>query len=199
MANKVDVLICGSGSAGLAAAVWLSRYGISFKMLERRSGPLDRGQADGVQTRTVEIFDSFGIGEELLRESYHVMEIAFWKWNDEKEQIKRSHYAPDKEDWISHRPHVILNQARLNGLLLSQLPKPDVVQYDTKVTNVTMDNEALEKGDDHCVRVQAVHNGEEQMWQARYVLVSSFYRSFLYTLVPQLFGANPIPGLRWCA
>lgn len=172
MANKVDVLICGSGSAGLAAAVWLSRYGISFKMLERRSGPLDRGQADGVQTRTVEIFDSFGIGEELLRESYHVMEIAFWKWSDEKEQIKRSHYAPDKEDWISHRPHVILNQARLNGLLLSQLPKPDVVQYDTKVNNVEMDSEAVEKGDDHCVRVQAVHKGEEQTWQARYVLVS---------------------------
>lgn len=172
MSNKVDVLICGSGSAGICAAVWLSRYNVNFKILERRSGPLDRGQADGVQTRTVEIFDSFGIGEEMLRESYHVMEIAFWKWAEEKGGINRSHYAPDKEDWISHRPHVILNQARLNGLMLSQLKDPEVVQYDSVVKSVEVDEDAAKRGEEHCVRVQAVHNGKEQTWNARYVLVS---------------------------
>lgn len=172
MSNKVDVLICGSGSAGLCAAVWLSRYNIDFKILERRSGPLDRGQADGVQTRTVEIFDSFGIGEEMLRESFHVMEIAFWKWGEEKGGIQRSHYAPDKEDWISHRPHVILNQARLNSLMLSQLADPGVVRYDSVVKSVEVDAEAVERGDEHCVRVQSVQNEEEQTWYARYVLVS---------------------------
>lgn len=75
--EKVDVLICGSGSAGLAAATWLARYGIRCKVLERRDGPLTLGQADGVQCRTVEIFESFGIGDELLRASYHVLEVVF--------------------------------------------------------------------------------------------------------------------------
>ena len=172
MSNKTDVLICGSGSAGLCAAVWLSRYGVDFKMLERRSGPLVTGQADGVQTRTVEIFDSFGIGEELLRESYHVMEIAFWKWAEENGGIERSNFAPDKPATVSHRPHVILNQARLNELMLSQLAGPNVVQYGTEVKSVEVDADAVQRGDDHCVRVQAVVEGKEQTWYARYVLVS---------------------------
>ena len=177
MSKKVDVLICGSGSAGLCAAVWLSRYNVNFKILERRDGPLDRGQADGVQTRTVEIFDSFGIGEEMLREAYHVMEIAFWKHAEGKEGIQRSHYAPDKEDWISHRPHVILNQARLNSLMLSRLADPGVVQYGTQVKSVEVDEEAVKRGDEHCVRVQAVHGEEEETYYARYVLVREFPRA----------------------
>ncbi|KAI8210083.1 FAD-dependent monooxygenase terD [Colletotrichum sp. SAR 10_76] len=53
--EEVDVLICGSGSAGLCAAVWLARCGVKFKILERREGPLQQGQADGVQCRTARI------------------------------------------------------------------------------------------------------------------------------------------------
>ena len=56
MISYVDVLICGSGSAGIAAALWLARSGVqSFKVLERRDGPMKIGQADGVQCRTVEV------------------------------------------------------------------------------------------------------------------------------------------------
>lgn len=172
MPNKVDVLICGSGSAGLCAAVWLSRYGIDFKMLERRDGPLNQGQADGVQTRTVEIFDSLGIGEELMNESYHVMETAFWRYSEELKGMERSNFAADALPGVSHRPHVILNQARLNELLISKLAKPEFIQYDSAVKSVEVDQEALQRGDDHCVRVRAEHLGEEQEWQAKYVLVS---------------------------
>lgn len=124
-----------------------------------------------MQTRTVEIFDSFGVGEEMLREAFHVMEIAFWKWSEEKGGIQRSHYAPDKEAWISHRPHVILNQARLNALMLSQLADLGVVHYNSVVKSVEVDDDAVKRGDDHCVRVQAVQGEEKQTWYARYVLV----------------------------
>lgn len=50
-----DVLIAGSGSAGLCAALWLARLKIPFVVLEKRDGPLKIGQADGVQCRTVEV------------------------------------------------------------------------------------------------------------------------------------------------
>ncbi|KAI0593276.1 FAD binding domain-containing protein [Biscogniauxia sp. FL1348] len=167
--NKADVIICGSGSAGLCAAVWLSRYNIDFKILERRPGPLDVGQADGVQTRTVEIFDSLGIGEDLLKEAYHVMELAFWNSEGGPEgKIRRSHFAPDKEAALSHRPHVILNQARMNALLLSQV-KENSVEYGCEVTGVELDSEAAKSGA-HCVKVTAQKDGKEQVWQAKYVL-----------------------------
>ncbi|KAI5927649.1 FAD binding domain-containing protein [Camillea tinctor] len=167
--NKTDVIICGSGSAGLCAAVWLTRYNVDFKILERRPGPLDVGQADGVQTRTVEIFDSLGIGEDLLKEAYHVMELAFWNSEGDPEgKIRRSHFAPDKEAVLSHRPHVILNQARMNALLLS-LVNGNSVEYGCDVTGVELDGEAAKSGS-HCVKVTALKDGKEQIWQAKYVL-----------------------------
>ncbi|KAJ1329876.1 phenol 2-monooxygenase (NADPH) [Microdochium nivale] len=174
---RTDVLICGSGSAGLCAAAWLSRYGVDFKILERDSGPLKVGKADGVQTRTVEIFDSFGIGNELVQESFHVMEVAFWGQDSNSgnlsgpASIKRLRFAPDKEDGISHRPHVILNQARLHGLLLSQLADREQPQYDTQVQDVQLsDSGTAESPSDHPVRVRVLYKGQEQTWEAKYVL-----------------------------
>ncbi|KAJ6085778.1 hypothetical protein N7499_005407 [Penicillium canescens] len=102
--EKVDVLICGSGSAGLCAATWLARYGVRCKVLERRDGPMKMGQADGVQCRTVEIFESFGVSEELLREAYHVLEVNFWADNGAG-VIKRTGRTADTQPGLSHQPH----------------------------------------------------------------------------------------------
>lgn len=173
--ENVDVLICGSGSAGLCAAVWLARFGINYKILERRDGPLKIGQADGVQTRTVEIFDSFGIGEDMLREAYHVLELAFWAQNIEggnKDNIKRTRYAPDKETEISHQPHVILNQARLNDLMVSQLGPQPPIQYSTEVKGVEVDESAeITDLSSYPVRVDAVSaDGVPKTYRAKYVL-----------------------------
>lgn len=170
--EKVDVLICGSGSAGLCAAVWLARFGINYKILERRDGPLKIGQADGVQTRTVEIFDSFGIAEDLIKEAYHVIEVAFWS-NAEGDTrcIKRTHNAADKETEISHQPHVILNQARLNALMMGQLGTAPPVEYECEVKGLEVDEAAVEDRDAYPVRVAAVKDGKERLYQAKYVLV----------------------------
>ncbi|KAK3374619.1 FAD binding domain-containing protein [Podospora didyma] len=174
-AEQVDVLICGSGSAGLCAAVWLSRFGINYKILERRDGPMKIGQADGVQTRTVEIFDSFGIAEDLLKESYHVLELAFWSPSpdDPAAGIKRSRYAPDKETEISHQPHVILNQARLNALMIGDLEKggvPAPIEYSTEVKGVEVDETAADDNGAFCVRVETEQDGVPKTYQAKYVL-----------------------------
>ncbi|KAK4120241.1 hypothetical protein N657DRAFT_603226 [Parathielavia appendiculata] len=168
--EKIDVLICGSGSAGLCAAVWLSRFGIRYKILERRAGPLRIGQADGVQTRTVEIFDSFGIAEDLLKEAYHVLEVAFWAADPAAQGIKRTRYAPDKETKISHQPHVILNQARLNELMMGQLGRVPPVEYECEVKGVEVDDHAAGDQDAYPVRVMAVKDGREIAYRAKYAL-----------------------------
>ncbi|PGH14778.1 hypothetical protein AJ79_02794 [Helicocarpus griseus UAMH5409] len=174
MVKQVDVLICGSGSAGLCSAVWLARYGISYKILERRSGPLVNGQADGVQCRTVEVFDSFGIAESVLKEAYHVLEIAFWSANQgvKDNGIKRTHYAADKETGWSHQPHVILNQARMNDIMIDELRRlgREEIQYNSLVRGVEVDSVAANEPDAYAVKVFTTENGVEEVYQAKYVL-----------------------------
>lgn len=174
--TNVDVLICGSGSAGLCAAVWLARAGINFRILESRDGPLQLGQADGVQARTVEIFESFGLERPLLDESYHVLELAFWSRGDGG-GIQRSRYAPDLMPGLSHQPHVILNQARVNMLMIedirTSLGGNDNIEYEQKVQNVTVDEAAVGDSDAYCTTVTSVKNGQEHIFRAKYVLVST--------------------------
>lgn len=171
--EKVDVLICGSGSAGLCAATWLARYGIRCKVLERRAGPMTMGQADGVQCRTVEIFESFGIGEELLREAYHVLEVNFWA-DEGTGAIKRTGRTADTQPGLSHQPHVILNQAHINGLLIELMQKynDQQIDYGYNVTSVQVDSAAAGDPEAYPVTVTAEKDGKMETFAAKYVLVS---------------------------
>ncbi|KAI2613277.1 FAD binding domain-containing protein [Hypoxylon sp. NC1633] len=180
----VDVLICGGGSAGLCAGVWLARRGINFRILERRRGPLVTGQADGVQCRTVEVFESFGLAEPLLREAYHVLELAFWApangsgsggGDGGNGGIKRTHYAADTEPGLSHLPHLLLSQARINELLTTEMERAlgrSCIEYGCEVGGLEVDSERALDPDAHCVTVTASKDGAERVYRAKYVLGS---------------------------
>ena len=54
--ETMDVLIVGSGPAGMIAAAQLSQFPeINTRIIERRNGRLELGQADGIQPRTIEV------------------------------------------------------------------------------------------------------------------------------------------------
>ena len=181
--TEVDVVICGSGSAGLCAAAWLARCGLQCTVLESSGGPLQVGQADGVQCRTVEIFESFQLSDELLRESYHVNEVCFWgsagggKADCEDEGIARTGRASDTPTGLSHMPHVILNQARINGLLIGAMRRwnGQGILYGYTVTSVAVDADVKDDPRAHAVTVTAVKDGREASFKAKYVLVSALY------------------------
>lgn len=174
MVQRVDVLICGSGSAGICAALWLARSGINFKILDKRSERMKLGQADGVQCRTVEIFESFGVAEDLLREAYHVVEVVFWESNG-KGSIIRTGRTADTAPGLSHQPHVILNQARLNGILLDLMTRSNGqdVEYGYTVEDVQIDNTKTSLEDEYPVTVTTKKNGKTNIFEAKYVLVSN--------------------------
>ncbi|MGH2874626.1 MAG: FAD-dependent monooxygenase, partial [Solirubrobacteraceae bacterium] len=78
--GEVDVLIVGSGPAGLVLAAQLAQLeGITTRVVERRGGALEFGQADGVACRTVEMLEAFGLAERLMTEAYWVNELSFWR------------------------------------------------------------------------------------------------------------------------
>lgn len=174
MVRRTPVLIVGSGSAGIFAAVWLARYNIPFTLVEKRSGPMEIGQADGVQCRTVEIYESFGLSEEVLREAYHILEVCFWGEGSHG-GIERKSRAMDTQNGLSHMPHVILNQAKMNGLMLGELERlgrGGDVEYGWDVKGLEVDAAKVDDPDAYCCKVVAERNGNEEIFEAKYVLVS---------------------------
>lgn len=202
--ESVDVLICGSGSAGLACALWLAIYNhrfggtpdaqangapkhttsrpITYRILDSRDGPLQVGQADGVQCRTVEIYESFGLDHILKNEGYWVNEVSFWAVDQSepaangvtsekqnRKKIVRTGRAADVQPNLSHQPHLILNQARINGLMLEKMKalSGQDVDYGWKVAGVEVNKDGNEL---HPVTVTAEKQGNKKSVKAKYVL-----------------------------
>lgn len=115
----VDVLIVGCGPAGLTLAAQLSAFPeITTMITDRKSGPLEVGQADGIACRSVEMFQAFGFADKVLKESYWVNEVAFWRPDADGAHLTRADRIQDVEDDLSELPHVILNQARVHDFYL---------------------------------------------------------------------------------
>ncbi|GAA1466361.1 FAD-dependent monooxygenase [Microbacterium thalassium] len=123
--DELDVLIVGTGPAGTVLAAQLAAFpGIRTGIVERRETPLELGHADGVAVRTVEMFQTFGLADALVREAYWVNEVRFWGPSEkDRSNIVRTGWVQDTPDGLSEFPHVIVNQARMQQYLLDHAAK----------------------------------------------------------------------------
>lgn len=172
MPDQVDVLIVGTGPAGMVLAAQLSTFpGITTRIIDQREGPLKVGQADGVACRTVETFEAFGLSEKLVREGYWVNETVFWRPSPaDRTAIIRTGRVQDTEDGLSEFPHLIVNQARLLAFLQEYMEKsPTRLQPDfgQEFLTLTVDPEG-----DYPVlaRIKDVSSDSERLIRARYVV-----------------------------
>lgn len=55
----------------------MSRCGIKTLVVDKRSADVRGGQADGIQARTLEMLDSFGLADTVWNESCHMGEVCY--------------------------------------------------------------------------------------------------------------------------
>ena len=119
--EEVDVLIVGTGPAGLTMARQMSEFSdIKTCIVDMMPGPLLFGRADGISCRTIEIMEAFNSSEMVVKETYQLKQNTFWEPDTSNPQnIKRTEKISDARAGLSEFTHGIVNQARLHELLLS--------------------------------------------------------------------------------
>ncbi|KAJ2994318.1 hypothetical protein NUW58_g1587 [Xylaria curta] len=169
--SEVDVLIVGAGPAGLMLALWLSRLGIVTRIVDKRTDKVFSGQADGFQARTLEVLDSFGIGERVWKEANRMFEVSFWNPNPDG-RIQRNNRAPNNVVGLSRFSESVLHQGRMEGFFLDGIaasyPHPANPAHQIKVermiipTSLTIDKDKVDDDDAYPITVTLRHLSEEE-------------------------------------
>lgn len=186
--EKVDVLIAGTGPAGLCLAAQLSQFPeFSTMIVEPSPQNIQKGKADGINTRTMEMFQAFGFADAVKREAYWVNQTNFWTPDPENpKNIKRIGRVQDVSDDSSEMPHIIVNQSRIHQWFLEVMANsPTRMQpdYNWSVETLTVDPTT----DDHPVTVTlvntGVNKGQKKLVRANYVVGCDGARSNVRTAI----------------
>ncbi|MFN7711080.1 MAG: FAD-dependent monooxygenase [Curvibacter sp.] len=142
--EQVDVLIAGTGPAGLCLAAQLAQFPeIDTMIIERMSSNIIKGKADGINTRSMEMFQAFGFADKVKRETYWVNQTNFWMPDPKSpDLIRRAGRVQDVADDSSEMPHILINQARLHELFLEVMknsPSRLEPDYGWEVQGLTID------------------------------------------------------------
>ncbi len=68
---ETSALIVGAGPTGLTLALDLARRGIPFRLIEAAASPFAGSRGKGIQPRTLEIFEDFGVIDAILATGMH--------------------------------------------------------------------------------------------------------------------------------
>jgi phenol 2-monooxygenase len=177
--DEIDVLIVGSGPAGMLMAAQLSQYPeVVTRIIEARDGRLVLGQADGIQPRSVETFQAFGFAERIIAEAYNIGYMNFWSPDPaDPRKIVRTTRTEDYGYKISEFPHLIVNQARVLDYFAEAAalgPGRIVPDYGVAFTGLTVHDAGSEGAGEYPVEVRLRYTagdraGEERTVRAKYV------------------------------
>ncbi|GKT46129.1 phenol hydroxylase [Colletotrichum spaethianum] len=143
--SKVDVLIIGAGPSGLMAAAWMAHCGVKARIVDKRGTKVFCGQADGLQCRSLEIFDSLGFADRAWKEANHMIENP---GNDGI--IRRSDRIPDTIVGLSRFQQIVLQQGRIERFFLENIKKysKDQIKVERGVLPESLDIDESKVNDD---------------------------------------------------
>src|ERR1700722_15555187 len=79
--NKVDILIVGAGPTGLVLALSLLKQGISpssIRIIDKYAATVSTSRALATHARTLELYRSFNLTDELLSHGHKVPAMNLW-------------------------------------------------------------------------------------------------------------------------
>ncbi|KAF7183364.1 hypothetical protein CNMCM7691_003563 [Aspergillus felis] len=164
--KKVDVLICGAGPTGLQIAVSLVRQGLTVRIIDKASGPLLAGRADGVQPRFLETLGTWGLAEEVAEEGPLIERTAIYK-NGKPLLHSRSHQSDSR-----YRGLHVITQGQIERIYVRDLYRHKVLVDRTTVLKEykVEDNQS----DPHPVKgvITNTATGEEEVVEAKFLVGS---------------------------
>ena len=136
--TKRRLIVNGAGPVGLTMACELARHGIEFRIFEKNAAPTTQSRALGIFPRTLEVFSSLGVLDDVLAEGRRLE--AFSIYNDTR-RLARMKF----ENIDSPYPFAIaLPQSRTERILEARLAALGVrVERQMEMTGLDQDRDGV--------------------------------------------------------
>ncbi|KUL88788.1 hypothetical protein ZTR_03505 [Talaromyces verruculosus] len=168
-----NLLIIGAGPAGLLAACWASQYNMITRIIDQKPGRTRTGHADGLHSRTLEIMDSFGLVDHILRQAIVESEMRYWACvDDEFGNIKREKRTSSQPENLSRFGQVLLNQGLIEDILIRHINEMGRVNVEWQKRAEMLDLSSNSSDYPVTVKVKdlANSNQETEIIRARYIV-----------------------------
>ncbi|KAJ7321851.1 FAD binding domain-containing protein [Mycena albidolilacea] len=182
MADECDVLIIGAGPAGLMLGCWLARTGVKTRIIDRRASKITRGHADGVQCRTIEIFQSFGMADRIEKEGNELAEVVFYNPDQDGNLVPTSR-IPDTEPNTSRFRHRVLNQGRIEDFLIDCMKtggltvERSISPLSLELSDSTTENHPVTVKVQHLIPVEEASDPSSGLYRSNILSDEEFNRS----------------------
>ncbi|MDX3664224.1 FAD-dependent monooxygenase [Streptomyces sp. ID05-26A] len=139
--HDCDVLVVGAGPSGLMTAALLVRQGVKVCVVDANAGPATESRAFAVQARTIELFRSIGLADELLGRGVVTTGIRF--------HIRGRHvggldFDRAKAATTPYQFILMAPQSEVEEVLLRDLARHGVtVRRDTRLTQLRQTDDAV--------------------------------------------------------
>ncbi|KAL4890074.1 FAD binding domain-containing protein [Aspergillus ambiguus] len=168
--DKVDVLICGAGPSGLEVALSCLRQGLTFRIIDKNTGPLTAGRADGVQPRFLETLSSWGLASEVHEEGPLIERTAIYH-DGQLLHHGRSHQSDSR-----YRGLHVITQGQIERIFVRDLLRHKVlVERATTLKEYSSDPSLAASTDPSVYPVRCViedDEGKETVIQSKFLVGS---------------------------
>jgi len=82
-----DVLIIGAGPTGLVLALWLTKFGVKVRIVDKTDAPGTTSRALAVQARTLELYRQLDLADAVVAKGHRVPAVNLWVTGERKARV----------------------------------------------------------------------------------------------------------------
>jgi 2-polyprenyl-6-methoxyphenol hydroxylase-like FAD-dependent oxidoreductase len=160
MASSNDVLIVGAGPTGLVLALWLTKFGVKVRIIDKNAEPGTTSRAVAVQARTLELYRQLDLTDIVIHRGHKVPAVNLWAEGEPKAHLDFTHIGQDLTPYSFLH---IFPQDEHERLLIERLAERGVaVERQTELMNFS------ENGD-HVAASLRGPDGQEERCDAKFI------------------------------
>ncbi|PWY71716.1 hypothetical protein BO70DRAFT_389570 [Aspergillus heteromorphus CBS 117.55] len=190
-----DVVIVGAGPSGLMATTWMARTGIKTLLIEKKSGRTLAGHADGLESRTFEILNSFGFGESIWMESNKTIDVCLW--SSSGGYLRRDSVSPNHEPGLSRFQEATLGQGRIEEHLLNFVKQHSSVKIKWETVPISLKISDGKCDDPGSYPIEMRNDCSERTIRARYLVGCDGAHSWVRKRLGLFLEGDQTPNGHW--